>query len=154
LLNYVTASRLLLGMARQRLMPRACAKVHPTRRTPHIAVLALLPVVIALVLAGNISQLASATVLLLLLVFTVVNIALLVLKRRASEPRGGFEVPAFVPALGALVCAALLVNRLFTGDWRAPALAGAMVVLILLAYAVLRPEATDETGAGEATPAE
>jgi amino acid transporter len=155
LLNYVTASRLLLGMARQRLMPKVCAKVHPTRRTPHIAVFALLPVLVALVLAGNISQLASATVLLLLLVFTVVNIALLILKSRPDEPRGGFEVPAFVPVLGALVCGALLVNRLFTGDWRAPALAGGMVALILLAYALLRPQALpEEAGAGDATPAQ
>ncbi len=54
----------------------------------------------------------------------MVNVALLILKRRPEEPRGGFEVPVFVPALGALVCGSLLVNRLFTGDWRAPALAG------------------------------
>jgi amino acid transporter len=116
-------------------------------------VLALLPVVVALILAGNISQLASATVLLLLLVFTVVNIALLILQRRPEEPRGGFEVPAIVPILGALVCGSLLVNRLFTGDWRAPALAGAMVVLILLAYALLRPEAAPEDAVPGEAPA-
>lgn len=149
LLNYVTASRLLLGMARQRLMPEVCARVHPTRRTPHIAVLALLPVVVALVLAGDIGQLASATVLLLLGVFTVVNVALLVLQRRTEEPHGGFEVPAFVPAAGALVCGALLVNRVAAGDWRAPALAGALLAVILVAYLVLRPRAMPEDAAAE-----
>lgn len=146
LLNYVTASRLLLGMARQGLMPAACARVHPTRRTPHIAVLALLPVVVALVLAGDIGQLAAATVLLLLAVFTVVNLALLVLQRRPGEPPGGFEVPAFVPALGALVCGALLVNRVLTGDWRAPAMAGAILALILLAFLIVRPRAKGTPG--------
>jgi amino acid transporter len=144
LLNYVTASRLLLGMARQRLMPEACARVHPTRRTPHIAVLVLLPVVVALVLAGDIGQLASATVLLLLGVFTVVNVALLVLQRRAEEPHGGFEVPALVPAAGAVVCGALLVNRVAAGDWRAPALAGALLAAILIAYLLRRPRAVPE----------
>ncbi|MBU8537222.1 APC family permease [Falsiroseomonas tokyonensis] len=145
LLNYVTASRLVFGMARQGLLPKPLASVHAGRRTPHVATLALLPVLVALVLAGDISQLAAATVLLLLAVFTVVNVALLVLQRRPGERKGGFEVPWPVPAAGALVCAALLLNRLGTGDWRAPALAGALLAAILLGYAVLRPKVTEET---------
>jgi amino acid transporter len=148
LLNYVTASRLLLGMARHGLMPEACARIHPERRTPHIAVLVLLPVVAALVLAGNIGQLASATVLLLLVVFSVVNIALVVLKRRPGEATGGFEVPVLVPILGAIVCGALLVNRVVAGDWRAPALAGGLLLAIVVAYALLRPTATAEAMEG------
>lgn len=148
LLNYVTASRLLLGMARHGLMPQACTHIHPTRRTPDVAILVLLPVIAALILAGDIGQLAAATVLLLLAVFTVVNIALIVLKRRPGEERGGFEVPAIVPAAGALVCGALLVNRVLAGDWRAPALAGAILVVVLLAFAVLRPNATPEAVEG------
>ncbi|MBX9702172.1 MAG: amino acid permease [Acetobacteraceae bacterium] len=145
LLNYVTASRLALGMARHGLLPAALARVHPRTRTPHVAVAALLVVVLALMLAGDITALASATVLLLLAVFTGVNIALLILQRRPGEPRGGFEVPALVPALGALVCFALLANRvggvLAGGDWRAPAVAGAVLLAILLLYVVIRPRA-------------
>ncbi len=145
LLNYVTASRLMLGMARHGLLPAACARVHPTRRTPHVAILVLLPVIAALILAGDIGQLASATVLLLLGVFSVVNLALLVLQRRAGEPRGGFEVPAIVPAAGALVCLALLANRILAGDWRAPALAGALLAAILIGFVLLRPKATPDS---------
>jgi amino acid transporter len=144
LLNYVTATRLLLGMGRQRLLPEVCTRVHPRRHTPHVATLMLLPVVAALILAGDIGQLASATVLLLLAVFTVVNIALLALQRRPGEAKGGFEVPAFVPVLGALVCGALLVNRVLAGNWQAPAIAGGLLALVLLAYAVVRPAATPE----------
>ncbi len=139
LLNYVTASRLTYGMARQGLLPAALGRVHPGTRTPHVAVAALFVVVVALMLSGDITQLASATVLLLLAVFALVNLALVVLQRRPSEPHGGFEVPSFVPALGALVCLALLVNRVATGDWRAPALAGAVLVAIAALYAVVRP---------------
>ncbi len=139
LLNYVTASRLTYGMARQGLLPAVLGRIHPRTRTPQVAVGALLVLVVALMLAGNIAQLASATVLLLLGVFTCVNIALLVLQRRPGEPPGRFEVPAFVPALGALVCLALLVNRVAGGDWRAPAIAASVLVVILLAFAVIRP---------------
>jgi amino acid transporter len=141
LLNYVTASRLTYGMARQGLLPAVLGRVHPGTRTPHVAIGVLFVVVVALMLAGDITQLASATVLLLLAVFTCVNVALLVLQRRPGEPHGGFEVPAAVPALGALVCLALLLNRVITGDWRAPALAGAVLSAILLLYLVVRPRA-------------
>jgi amino acid transporter len=139
LLNYVTASRLTYGMARQGLLPSALGRVHHGTRTPYVAIAALFVVVVALMLSGDITQLASATVLLLLAVFSLVNIALLVLKRRPGEPHGGFEVPAFVPALGAFVCLALLVNRVATGDWRAPALAGAVLVAIAALFMVVRP---------------
>lgn len=135
LLNLVTASRLTFGMARDGLLPAPLARLSGESRTPRVAVLALLPVVAALVLAGNIAQLASATVLLLLAVFAAVNVALLVLQRRPGE---GFEVPGFVPAAGAVVCLALLGNRVATGDWRAPAIAGAVLLVILALFWLLR----------------
>ena len=105
-----------------------------------MAIAALFVVVVALMLSGDITQLASATVLLLLAVFALVNISLVILQRRSGEPRGGFEVPSFVPALGALVCLALLLNRVATGDWVAPALAGAVLVAIAALYAAVRPK--------------
>jgi basic amino acid/polyamine antiporter, APA family len=156
LLNYVMGSRLAYGMARQGLLPKVLGRVHATRRTPHVAVAVLLVIVVALSLVGDISQLASATVLLLLVVFTIVNGALIVLKLRPGERRGSFEVPVFVPALGALVCAALLVNRVLGGDWRAPALAGALIAGILVLYALTRPEhvVDDEEPSAAGVPAE
>lgn len=154
LLNYVTASRLAYGMARQGLLPAPLARVHHVRRTPHIAVLALLVVVIGLSMLGNITQLASATVLLLLLVFTVVNGALLVLKMRPNEPTGGFEVPMFVPALGGAVCLTLLVNRVVTGDWKAPLIAGVILLAILALYLTLRPQAKEDNDVPSGLPAE
>jgi len=47
--------------------------------------------------------------------------------------------PGDLPPLGALVCVSLLVNRLMVGDWRAPAIAGALIAGILLLYALTRP---------------
>ena len=141
LLNYVTASRLTYGMARQGLLPAALGRLHEGTRTPYIAIIALFVVVVVLMLSGDITQLASATVLLLLAVFALVNLALLLLQRRPGEARGGFEVPSFVPALGAVVCLALLLNRVATGDWRAPALAGAVLVAIAALFFVVRPKA-------------
>jgi amino acid transporter len=142
LVNYVTASRLLFGMSRQGLVHKALSRVHVRTRTPHIAVLTLFAVLTPLVLLGSIGDLAAATVLLLLTVFAVVNGALIILKRRPGEKRGRFEVPIFVPALGALVCVALIAVRAAGGDWIAPAIAGGMLAAITALYLVLRPAAT------------
>ena len=138
LVNYITSSRLIYGMARQGLLPEVLGNVHAERRTPQYAILGLFVVLAPLALLGTIAELAAATVLLLLFVFTVVNSALFVLKRRKGEKKGRFEVPLFVPAAGALVSFTLIVVRVGSGDWRAPAIAGALLLGALAIYAVMR----------------
>ncbi|HKA64209.1 MAG TPA: amino acid permease, partial [Methyloceanibacter sp.] len=139
LVNYVTASRLIYGMAHQSLLPLRLGEIHAERRTPHIAIAALFLVAAPLALFGTIAELAAATVLLLLLVFTVVNGALFVLKRRKGEQPSYFEIPRIIPALGALVCMALVVVRVATGDWQAPAIAGVLLAGAVLIHALVRP---------------
>ncbi len=138
LVNYVTASRMIYGMSGQGLLPNFIGRVHETRRTPHIAIGALLGLLLLLAIAGQIADLAAATVLLLLVVFITVNTSLVVLKRRPGEPRGRFEIPVFIPVAGIAVCAILLITRLSSSDWRAPALAAALLAGILAIYAALR----------------
>lgn len=140
LVNYVTASRLLYGMARQGLLPTRFGHVHAGRRTPHIAIVAFFLIAAPLALMGTIGELAAATVLLLLVVFACMNAALFILKRRKTEARGYFEVPLFVPALGALVCLGLVAVRVTTGDWGAPAIAGVLLLGCFAIYALLRPK--------------
>jgi amino acid transporter len=144
LLNYIMGSRLLYGMSRQGLLPSFLGKVHPVRRTPHTAIVVLFAIVTALILSGSVKQLAESTVLLLLMVFTVVNVSLFVLKRRPGEPKGGFEVPAFIPALGAVVCLILIGVRVASswqneGGYVAPVVALGIVGVAFLLYLVTRP---------------
>lgn len=136
LVNYVMGSRLLYGLSTQGLAPRFLSAVHADRRTPHMAIAILFFVAVGLSMLGDITQLASATVLLLLFVFTLINIAYLLLKLRKDEPKGAFEAPLIVPALGAAVCAALIVARVTQGDWRAPAIAGGLLALLVVLYFV------------------
>lgn len=143
LINYITASRLLYGMSAQGLLPEAFGAVHETRRTPHYAILALLIILLPLALLGSIGDLASATVLLLMLVFIVVNASLFVLIRRPGEVQGKFEVPQALPLLGAGVCFGLLITRLLSSDWVAPALAGGLIAGILIIYAIQKPVVQD-----------
>lgn len=146
LLNYLMGSRLLYGMSHQGLMPKLLGKVHAVRKTPHIAVLTLFGIVTVLILSGGVKQLAEATVLLLLSVFVVVNVSLVILKRRKGEATGGFEIPLFVPMLGAVVCVVLIASRIHgavTGKdgsaHVAPLVAGIIIAVSLLMYRFLRP---------------
>ena len=153
LVNFVTASRLLYGMSRQNLLPNHLGRVHRHRRTPHIAILVLFLVLVPLALMGTIAELAAATVLLLLTVFAVVNGSLFILKGRKGEPPGRFEIPRIIPALGFLVCLGLIAVRVSTGDWRAPAIAGGLLLGCFLIYLLMRmldPEAMREIGREDA----
>jgi len=108
LLNFIMGSRLIYGMSRQGLLPEALGRIHPERRTPHLAILAVLGVALVLALSGTLTYLAGTTSLLLLMVFFVVHVSLIAIKRRTSTPPRTFCAPAVVPVVGALTCIALM----------------------------------------------
>lgn len=142
LMNNIMGSRLIYGMARQGLLPSVLGRVHARRRTPHVAIGVLFVVIAILILSGNIAELASATSLLLLTSFLIVNLSLIILQRRPGEPKGAFEIPWIVPALGALVCVGLIGSRLSNGDLRAPVIAGAVLLVITVLYFLTRGRGT------------
>jgi amino acid transporter len=141
LLNYIMGSRLVYGMARQGLLPRALGEVHPKRKTPTRAIWVLMFIVVALTFAGDISALATATSTLLLFIFIVVNASLIVLKSRPNEPKGFFEVPTFVPVCGIAVSLLMLGAAAFDPDRRASfAIALGLVAFITVLYFVMKPK--------------
>lgn len=145
LLNFIMGSRLVYGMAAQGLLPAWLGKIHPTRQTPHVAVFALTAVVLALVFAGDISSLARATSVLILVVFVIVNASLIVLQRRAGEAKGALEVPWIIPAIGILVCLALI-----SGAQREELqIAGTLVLGAIVTYFVVRPRGSAVEMAGK-----
>lgn len=109
LLNFVMASRLLYGMAELELLPSWLHRLHGRTQTPHRAIMVILALVLALALSGTIVHLAGTTNVLLLLVFTVVNLSLLVLKVRGGRRTSGFRTPLPLPFAGAATCLALIV---------------------------------------------
>ena len=113
LINMIMASRLLYGMANERIVPGAFARLHPTRQTPIVAIAFTVLISAALIATGDLGELAQTTVLLLLLVFALVNISVLVLKRRPVE-HPHFKTPRWAAALGAvtsLVLASPITGR-------------------------------------------
>jgi APA family basic amino acid/polyamine antiporter len=109
LINMIMASRLLYGMAEQGVMPRVLGWTHRTRQTPWVAIVFTTLLALALVITGDVGELANTTVLLLLVAFTLVNAAVLILRRDRVGHRH-FAVPSWVPVLGAITCLALITQ--------------------------------------------
>ncbi|MCD0452085.1 APC family permease [Actinocorallia sp. API 0066] len=103
LINMIMASRLVYGMAREGIVPSVLGKVAPVRATPWTAILFTVAVAVVLVSTGDVGNLADTTVLLLLLVFTLVNVCVLVLRRDPVD-HAHFRAPTWMPATGAVVC--------------------------------------------------
>jgi APA family basic amino acid/polyamine antiporter len=104
LINMLMASRLVYGMSNQHVLPPLLGKVHPRRRTPTTAILFTTALAFGLItFVGAVPALGGTTALLLLLVFTVVNVAVLVL-RRDHVDADHFRTPTVLPIVGALAC--------------------------------------------------
>ena len=114
LINMLMASRPLYGMANQGVLPRAFGQVHPFRRTPWVSILVTTAIAFALIVyvvrqsateggANAVALLGGTTSLLLLVVFTIVNVALLVLRRRPVAHEH-FRTWTPLAVLGALTC--------------------------------------------------
>src|SRR3954470_19569675 len=106
LINMLMASRLLYGMANERVLPPPLGRVHRTRRTPWVAILFTTALAFGLIWFADLAALGGTTSLLLLCVFTVVNIAVLVLRRDKVDHKH-FRAPTAIPVIGAVVCAYL-----------------------------------------------
>lgn len=113
LINMMMASRLIYGLARQRVLPPVLGRVHPERRTPWVAILFTTAISFGLIYAvvtrsdtPAVSLLGGTTSLLLLCVFTIVNISLLVLRRHPVKHKH-FRAPRYLPWIGVVTCAFL-----------------------------------------------
>ena len=109
LINMIMASRLVYGMANEGVVTRAFGRVLPGRRTPWVAIAFTTLLAVILVSTGDLGTLADTTVLLLLTVFTIVNVAVLVLRRERVEHEH-FRAPTPLPVLGAAVSALLILD--------------------------------------------
>jgi APA family basic amino acid/polyamine antiporter len=140
LINMLMASRLLYGMANQDVLPRSLGRVSPNRRAPYAGIafstLLALALIVYVTSRGEdevVLNLSSVTSLLLLCVFTVVNIACLVLRRDGAE--GTFRSPGLTPAVAAVFCA-FLVGPWVDRDGLIYQIAGVLMLIGVVLWAI------------------
>ncbi len=109
LINMIMASRIVYGMAEQGIVSRLFARVLPERRTPIVAILFTTLIAAVLITTGDLATLADTTVVLLLSVFTIVNISVLVL-RSDEVQHEHFTAPSVFPVIGGIVAVALILH--------------------------------------------
>ena len=113
LINMLMASRLLYGLAHQDVLPRALGKVSPNTRSPYAGVIFSTVLALGLIFyvanraeSDIVLNLSSTTALLLLGVFTVVNVACLALRVDGRE--GFFKSPGYTPPSRRAACLFLI----------------------------------------------
>jgi len=141
LINMLMASRLLYGLAHQDVLPRTLGKVSAKRRAPYAGIVFSTLMALALIVyvtsrgeSEVVVNLSSVTSLLLLCVFTVVNVACLILRRdHSAESR--FRSPGATPAVAALLCA-FLVGPWADRDALIYQIAGVLMLIGVVLWAI------------------
>jgi basic amino acid/polyamine antiporter, APA family len=134
LINMMMASRLVYGMSRENIIPRTLGAVHPFRRTPWVAILFTSLLAIGLASWAGVSDLGGTTALLLLCVFTLVNAAVLVLRRDRVEHEH-YKAPTVFPVLG-IICCAYLATPWSGRDPQQYRIAGVLLLVGLVLWLV------------------
>lgn len=117
LIQVIMGSRVLYGLSCRGLLPKPFCHVHPKTHTPVNSTLTASLIVLILALIGELSSLAQATSIIMLMVFSIVNLSLWRIKKHQPAPYGNLSVPRWVPLLGFLSSSGLVlfeVTNLFT----------------------------------------
>lgn len=101
LAQIVMAARVLFGLGKRSGWLRIFRHAHPRFGTPVLGTLVIGAVTVGAAMTLPVATLAEVTTLALLIVFAIVNAALIGVKRKA--PESPFSVPVWVPWLGVVV---------------------------------------------------
>ena len=112
LILLVSTSRLLYGVSKTeyRSFPTAFSRVHSGRRTPYLAIALVGILTVPFVLLGDLGQVAALANAALLVVFVLVNAALLKLRYDRPADREGFTAPLTVGRLSITALAGLVTT--------------------------------------------
>jgi len=119
LIMLIVTSRMMYGMARDKALPKGLSRISPKYRTPIISVLLTMGFTIIPILFGDISLVAHATVIGVLINFILVNVSLLALRKKKPDIERPFKLKPSIKGfpvialLGSIICIALL----FTFNW-------------------------------------
>lgn len=93
LITLVAGSRMIYGMAREKLFPDILAKVHSKTKTPWVAVIILMLIAIGFSLIGDIVIVANITVFAIVITFAAINLAVIVLRYTEPNIERKFRIP-------------------------------------------------------------
>jgi amino acid transporter len=114
LIQMIMASRVLYGMSSRKLLPAIISRVNRRTQTPLVATALTTVAILLLAVSGSLASLAQATSLIMLIVFSLVNLALLHIKRKHPRPEGLIVFPVLIPLLGFVASAAFIALEIIS----------------------------------------
>jgi nucleotide-binding universal stress UspA family protein len=141
----LASSRVAFSMSRDKMLPRSIARIHPRKRTPHIAIFVTGALVVLVAIAFPIQVVGSAASLMFLLTFALVNFSLIALRRKHPEVKTAFRVPVYphVPILAIVLNLYLAVYQ-YNFDPRSWYITIAWIVTGLIIYFLFFEKASTE----------
>lgn len=110
IVHMIMIARVLYGLASQGNLPSIFTALNPTTGTPLLATAIGVAAILVLALAVPLAGLADLTARFTLVIFAIVNIALLRIRsREAAPPTGVFICPRWIPVAGLVSSIALLL---------------------------------------------
>jgi len=112
LIQMIMASRVFYGLSSRGQLPAVLQIVHPKTRTPLMATVLATVIVLVLALIGRLATLAEATSVIMLIVFSMVNLALWRIKLRDPNPVDTIVFPFWIPVTGFFVSCGFVLSSL------------------------------------------
>ncbi|AUV84221.1 amino acid transporter (plasmid) [Salinigranum rubrum] len=143
--SILSASRAVYALSRDALLPRKASEVNLRYGTPHVALLAAGGPILALVATGQVELLAEVASFLHLIMYGLMCVALIVLRRRNPEWYSpSYRVPGYpvLPGVGALASFGLIA-------FMQPASIGIGIVIMIVSFLWYRYYAADVTLKGD-----
>lgn len=111
LIQIIMASRILYGMSREGWLHAMLGWVHPVRQTPMVATALITLSILVLALWLPLVTLAKTTSFITLVAFSLINLALVRIKRREPCPAGIRIYPSWIPWVGFLSSSAFVIYQ-------------------------------------------
>jgi amino acid transporter len=110
-----SSSRVAFAMGRDGTLPHFLSQLHPKKRTPYVAIAISGLIIIAVTLSLDITRVAASADIMFLLLFLLVNWAVIVLRRTMPDVKRYYLIPLFplIPILG-IVTKTMLAASLWT----------------------------------------
>ncbi len=114
LVQIIMVSRLFYGMGENNWLPKIFSNINEKTRTPIFSTVVASFLVLIFTLWLPIVTLASLTSFFIFIIFTLMNLSLIKIKREVPYPEGVLVYPIWIPMVGVIVNVSLLIIQLFS----------------------------------------
>ena len=113
LVQMIMVSRMFYGMGKIGVAPKVFSKVSSKTNTPIISTVFTVLIIWILAILFPIGNLAKATSLIIICVFSIICLSLIKIKLDKKSPKASFQVNIVVPVIGGAICLFFLGNYIF-----------------------------------------